>query len=104
MYSFLRKIVAPEVIDAIKYPRIRFIKPAIPHAERERIHLLSRKARLRRNEERALICRSGQLLPPAQGNRRPEFCSQDDIFWTNPYGDIPNEIVQPRKSIWTSFK
>lgn len=43
-------------------------------------------------------------LPPPQGHRRPEFCGQDDVFWTTADGDILSGIVNPRKSIWSLFR
>lgn len=44
------------------------------------------------------------LLPPKRGSRRPQFSSLDDKFWTTPDGEIPYDPVEPRNSIWTSFK
>src|SRR3990167_11025624 len=44
------------------------------------------------------------VFPPPQGSRRTIFCGSDDILWATRDGEITSGIVQPKKSIWISFK
>lgn len=76
-------------------------------ALRRRNHSLASRAERRRLEHMT------HVLPPPQGHRRPEFCGDDDIFWTTPVamadsdrlqGDITSGLVQPKRSLWTSFR
>jgi hypothetical protein len=83
MLNFLRKLVAPEITEAIGTPRIKYVKQRakLSQADKARRLRLKRKIRARKIEARQLAKRTGQLFPPKQGNRRGEWSSARDGRW-----------------------
>ena len=56
------------------------------------------------SDERGMIVAGTHVFPPQQGHRRPEWSSKDSKLWTTPEGDITSEIVNPKDSLWLTFK
>lgn len=75
--------------------------------------LRRRKKSLQLRSERRRLEHIATVMPPPQGHRRPEFCGDDDTFWTTPvpiadrdrvHGDITSDLVLPKRSLWRPFK
>jgi hypothetical protein len=107
MFEFLKRLVSPAattIINDAGGPRL-----AATTKYKIKAHIKKDPAKLRAlmtryREMMALQNWRGNLLPPPSGKRRPEFSSKDDIFWTTADGTIKTELVNPKKSIWSTFK
>lgn len=93
--AFLRKIIAPELIELIGEPRIKLVRPKIKlsRADRNRKLRSHRQNRAIRNEARSLAKRNGGLFPPQQGHRRPEWSSARIGKWAALNGN-PAPLVE----------
>lgn len=94
MFNVLRKLVAPELIEAIGFPRIRFNKVGHdPHHNRRKQRAsrekLIRKWEGRMMEAAALNQTNIHLWPPKRGSRRPEWSSSVEGQWSTISG-APN--------------
>ena len=84
MFAFLRKVVAPELIEVFARDEKAVQKPG--RAAHERRLKLKRRAKARKEEARRLKMRSGKLYPPQKGSRRAEFSSARPGQWSTKPG------------------
>jgi hypothetical protein len=103
MAGWLRKIIAPEILDAVKFPRIRIAtrREQSKHiksnrAKKARLLHLARRAEARMREAASLKTRAGRLFPPQQGHRRPEWSSAVDNQW-NKFNKNYERMPEPEK-------
>jgi hypothetical protein len=81
--SWIRKIVAPELIEMVAPLWLRRAK--LPSAARKRnakALKLRRRAKARKREAMMLRARSGRLYPPQCGSRRAEWSSALPNRWS----------------------
>jgi hypothetical protein len=81
---WLRKLVAPELIEAVAPHWLRKVSRArrIEKKRTKKAEHLRRRYLARRLEMEALKVRSGRLFPPQQGSRRPEWSSALPGKWS----------------------
>jgi hypothetical protein len=83
--SWIRKIVAPELIEMVAPLWLRRAALKLPSTVRKRDEKalkLRRRAKARKREALMLKERSGRLYPPQSGSRRPEWSSALPNRWS----------------------
>lgn len=89
----LKKIIAPELVDAIGFPRIKWVGPSRNHNRRKNRlakQRLLRKLEAREREIADLKRVSVGIYPPQRGSRRPEFSSATPGQWSPIHGAPSN--------------